>query len=131
MKLLVFFFLFSVFSFFSWPYEEIAGAMKKAEEKIVSGNNGKLVKKLDEKMFIEYLQEWWKWDMLSKESKNDLLNKFRNGELEVIEFWMFGNKFERNVMEYNGLKIKIWGKYEYVDGEYVLSEEVRTLYPDR
>ena len=115
----------------SWTYEEIAGAMKKAEELIKSGNNGKLVKKLDEETFIEYLQEWWKWNMLSKESKNDLLNKFRNGKIEVIEFWMFGSKFERNVMEYNELNIKIWGKYEYVDEEYMLSEEIRTLYPDR
>jgi hypothetical protein len=31
--------------------------MKKAEELIVSGNNGKLVKKLDEEMFERYCKE--------------------------------------------------------------------------
>ena len=41
----------------SWTYEEIAQAMKKAEELIVSGNNGKLVKKLDEETFERYCKE--------------------------------------------------------------------------
>jgi hypothetical protein len=96
---------------------------------IVSGNNGKLVKKLDEETFERYCKEGW--IDLNTDRYEKLKKWFTNGEIEVIEFWMFGNKFERNVIEYNGLKIKIWWKYEYVDGEYVLSEEIRTLYPDR
>ena len=114
----------------NWPYEEIAQAMKKAEELIRSGNNGKLVKKLDEETFERYCKEGG-IDIESREFKEGLLKQFNNGELRIIEFGKFGNKFERNVMEYNGLKINIWGKYEYVDGEYVLSKEIRTLYPDR
>jgi len=112
-----------------WTEKMIAEAFAKAEREIIDWFGGKMVKELDEEIFKKYCKEWWV-DLNSRYFQEILLPSFRNGTLN-LEFWEFGSKFTRNVIEYNGLKIRVWGRYVYKDGRYILSDEVNTLYPKK
>ncbi len=113
---------------FCFLIEDIAKAFEKAEEEIKDGFWRKMVKELDEKTFIRYMEEWY-WKKLSKIEKEWLLESFRTWEFELIWFSEFWEKFNRNRVKINWLEIKVWWYYVYKDGKYVLSDEIETLYP--
>jgi len=89
-----------------------------------------MVKELDEETFKKYLKEGWgREELIRKNKLDEVLEKFRNWEMGNIEFWLFGKRFDRNVIEYNWLEIRVWGRYVYRDGKYILEEQVNTLIP--
>ena len=110
--------------------EKIAEAFAKAEREIIYWFGGKMVKELDEETFKKYLKEGWgREELIRKNKLDEVLEKFRNWEMGNIEFWLFGKRFDRNVIEYNWLEIRVWGRYVYRDGKYILEEQVNTLIP--
>lgn len=112
--------------------EMIAKVQVKAEKEILDWFGGKMVKELDEGMFEKYLKEWWKWNDLVKTDKvEETFEKFRNWELDKIEFGFFWNQYKWNIIKENWLEVKVWWKYVYKNGKYILSEQVNTLYPNK
>ncbi len=102
--------------------EDIALALKQAENLIKTWNSWKLVKNLDEQTFIKYCKEGWIFNSWDDQYRN-LLNKFRNWwEINLWDFWY---TFNKHIYEYKWLDIEIWGKYI----NWELSEIVKTIYP--
>ena len=97
----------------------------KAEEKIKTGFGGRMAKELDEDKLMEYCEEWG-INIDSDKFRNEILPLFENRE--PIGFGKFWKQFERNVIEEKWLEIKVWWKYVYEDGKYILSEKVNTLF---
>jgi len=113
--------------------EMIAKVQVKAEKEILDWFGGKMVKELDEGMFEKYLKEGWEWNRLGlddNEKRRAYFERFRNWTLN-LEFGKFWNNFKRNVIKENWLEVKVWWKYIYKDGNYILSDKVNTLYPNK
>ena len=115
---------------FCFLIEDIAKAFMEAEEKLKSWFNWNMVKELDEETFIRYMEEW-EGGKLDEVVKEDLLESFRKWEYEMIWFSEFWEKFNRNRVEVNWLKLIIQWNYVYKDGKYVLSNEIESLYPKK
>ena len=96
----------------------------KAEEKIKTRNDGKLFGRLTEDNFIRYCELWWVYNQWWSKYET-LLSRFRNWlEIKFSDFW---SNFDKNVFEYNWLKLKIWWKY--IGGRLMM--KISTVFPDR
>ncbi len=106
----------------NWTDEDIADALKQAEDLLKTWNNWKLAMRLDEATFIDYCIEWG-LDTTLESFENWILQTFRNWwEIQLWEFWI---NFERHVYIFQGINIKIWSKYL----NWGLVQEVNTIFP--